>query len=251
MTLPALQRAFTAAVLGAEDGALTAHIAPGLAGRIAVYRNTVQSSLAEVIAAAFPITRRIVGPMFFAALAGRYAVTRPPRLPQLSAYGADFPDFIADDAAHHGLAYLPDIARLEWARGESYFAADAPALAPEAIAALAPEALNAAVLALHPATRLMVSRFPIMRIWRVNQPEVVDVPAVDMAVAENVLISRTGGQVRLRELTPGDAAFVAAIQEGRGLGTAAERGQAAEPGFDLEAALRDHLIGGTFSGVRN
>lgn len=251
MTLPALQRAFKEAVLGAEDGALAAYIAPGLAARIAVYRNTVQGSLAEVIGAAFPVTRRIVGAAYFAMLAGRYAVARPPRLPQLSAYGADFPDFIAGDAAHHGLAYLPDVARLEWARGESYFAADGPALAPQAIAALAPGALDAAVLTPQPATRMIVSRFPVLRIWRVNQPEVADVPAVDMAVAETVLISRSAGRVSLRQLSPGDAAFVAAILEGCGLGAAAARGQDAEPSFDLETALRDHLIGGTFGGLRN
>lgn len=248
MTLPALQLAFREAVLGAADGQLAAYVAPELAVRIAVYRNTVQGSLTEVIAAAFPVTQRIVGPAFFATLAGRYVVARPPRLPQLSAYGADFPDFIASDAAHHGLAYLPDVARLEWARGESYFAADAPGLDPAALAALAPEALDAAVLVPHPAARLVRSRFPIMRIWRVNQPDVVDVPAVDMTVAENVLISRSGGRVSLRALPPGDAAFLAAILAGGTLGAAAACGDAAEPGFGLEAALRDHLVGWTFRG---
>jgi hypothetical protein len=248
MTLSGLQRDFKDAVLGAAGDALAAHIAPGLAARVAVYRNTVQGSLAEVIAAAFPVTQRIVGAAFFAALARRFAVAQPPRLPQLSSYGAGFPGFIAQDP-HHGLAYLADVARLEWARGESYFAADAPALAPATIAALAPGAIDAAVLVLHPATRLIRSPFPVMRIWRVNQPDVADVPPVDMAVAENVLVSRSAGLVRLRAISGGDAAFISAAQEGMSLGAAVARGHDTEPGFDLETALRDHLTGGTFGAL--
>lgn len=248
MTLSGLQRDFKDAVLGAAGDALAAHIAPGLAARVAIYRNTVQGSLADVIAAAFPVTQRVVGAAFFTALARRYVAAQPPRLPQLSSYGAGFPDFIVQER-HHGLAYLADVARLEWARGESYFAADASALAPDAIAALAPEALDAAVLVLHPAMRLIRSRFPVMRIWRVNQPEVTDVPPVDMAEAENALVSRSAGHVSLRAISAGDAAFILAIRDGANLGAAVASGHDAEPGFDLETALRDHLIGGTFGAL--
>lgn len=242
MTLAGLQHDFHAAVLGTEDGGLAAHVAPDQLARVAVYRATVQSSLADVIAAAFPVTQRIVGPAFFAGLAGRFAVSQPPRLPQLSAYGADFPAFAAAEAALHGLPYLADVARLEWARGECYFAAEAPVLAPAALAAIAPEALGELRLSLHPATRLVRSQYPIHRIWQVNQPEVANVPQVDMTVAEDVLLTRIEGRVTLRVVSPQDAAFVAAIGAGKGLADAAEET------FDLEDCLRDHLIGGTFAG---
>ena len=241
MTLAGLQHAFREAVLGDVDGALAAHVAPHLAARTAVYRATVQGSLADVIAAAFPVTQRIVGPAYFAGLAGRFAVSRPPRRPQLSAYGADFPDFLAT-GAHHGLPYLADVARLEWARAECYFAAEAPALAPAALAAIAPEALGELRLRLHPATRLVRSSYPIHRIWQVNQPAVTDVPPVDMGRSEAVLLTRKDGRVTLRAIPPGDAAFVAAIAAGMPLGAAADGT------FDLESSLRDHLIGGTFAG---
>lgn len=249
MMLADLQRAFHDAVLGADDGAL-GRLAEtprgGVAARIAIYRNTVQGSLVDVLAAAFPVAQRIVGPAFFAGLARRFVTRAPPRLPQLSAYGAGFPAFIAGDHSRHGLSYLADVARLEWARAESYFAADAAALEPAAIAAIAPDALDGTVFLLHPATRLIRSAAPIHRIWQVNQPAVADVPAVDMTIAETVLISRIGFRVSLRKLGAGDAAFIAAIGAGATLGKALERASAEEPGFDLEPALRDHLIGGTF-----
>ena len=247
--LDALQRAFHDAVLGADDGALTSRTATprgSVAARIAIYRNTVQSSLAGVLAAAFPVTQRIVGPAFFTALARRFIAGAPPQAPQLSAYGADFPAFIASDHGRHGLDYLADVARVEWARAESYFAADAPGLDPSAITVIAPDVLDRTVLMLHPATRLVHSAFAVHRIWQVNQPGVEDVPAVNLTTPENVLLSRAGGRVSLRPLSSGDAAFVAAIQDGAALGVAAAAAYDAEPGLDLAAALRDHLIGTTF-----
>jgi hypothetical protein len=249
MSLAELQRAFQDAVLGTEDGALAhlTHTPRGrLAARIAVYRNTVQGSLIDVLAAAFPVVRRIVGQGFFAGLAERFVTAAPPQAPQLSTYGAAFPAFIAEGLPGHGLAYLADVARLEWARGESYFAADDAALDPAAMAAIAPEALDGLRLELHPATRLVRSPAPIHTIWRVNQPAVADVPAVDLTMAEDVLISRAGFRVSLRKIGPGDAAFIAAIAQGAALGRALAQACADEPAFDLEPALRDHLIGGTF-----
>ena len=251
--LAALQQVFRDAVLSADDGVvrdMTATPHGAIAARIAVYRNTVQGSLAEVLAAAFPVVQRIVGAPFFDALARRFAVAAPPRLPQLSAYGDGFADFLenvlADHGPDHGLAYLSDVARVEWARGLAYFAADIPALSPQALAAVAPEDMDGMVLRLHPATHVIRSRFPVHRIWQVNQPEIVDVPAVGMAIAENVLISRDATRILLRQVGDGDAVFIATVANGAALGEAVEKAFAAEPQFNLEAALRDHLIGGTF-----
>ena len=247
--LDVLQRAFHDAVLGGDDKALaglTAAPRGDIAARIAVYRNTVQGSLVGVLAAAFPVTQRIVGPAFFADLAQRFVVAAPPHAPQLSAYGADFPAFVAHEHDNHGLAYLADVARVEWARAESYFAADAPALDPAALSAIAPPALDGTVLMLHPATRLVCSAYAVYRIWQVNQPSIKDVPAVDLAWPQSVLLSRSDGRVALRLLSAGDAAFITAIQSGVALGAAAAQAYDTEPAFDLEAGLRDNLIGATF-----
>jgi hypothetical protein len=246
--LAAVQSAFHAAVLSDDNGTLPSIV--NTAERLAIYRNTVQGSLAQVLAAAYPVVRRIVGGDFFEDLCRRHIAASPPRRPHLSAYGADFPAFLASDPRLAELPYLPDTARLEWARGESYFAADAPALEPAALAEIAAEKLAETALILHPATRLIRSPFPVGRIWRVNQPDVAAVPAVDMNQPENVLISRPAMRVTLREIGPGDAAFIGAVAGGARLGDALARGHEEEPDFDFEAALRDHLISGSFTSLR-
>lgn len=244
-----LQKQFRAAVLGQDNGDLTGVVrAPGpTSDRLAVYRNTVQGSLVDALAATFPVVRRIVGEDFFQGFARRFVALHPPQRPQLSAYGAGFADIIASAEVGAQLPYLADVARLEWARNESYFAADAPLLDAQQIASDA-EALEDMTLRFHPAARCLISRFPIFRIWEVNQPEIADVPAVDMSIAEAVLISRPKHHLVMRPITLGDAAFIAAIEEGETFGGAADTAFLNDPAFELQAALAQHFVHGTFAG---
>ncbi|TAL01823.1 MAG: DUF2063 domain-containing protein [Rhodospirillaceae bacterium] len=247
-----LQREFRAAVLGTDDGVLGIQVAAprGIAAaRIEIYRNTVQASLAEVLAAAFPAVQRIVGPAFFDALARMFIAAEPPRAPQLSIYGSAFPAFITVASQEHHLPYLPDVARLEWARSESYFAADAPQLDPAELTRHG-ERIGEACFHLHSAARLIRSSFPIVTIWEMNQPENAEVPHIDMSMGESALVSRPGMHVVTRRISEGDADLIEALANGAALGTAAEAALSREPGFDLQQALEQHLRHGTFSGAQ-
>ncbi len=245
-----LQKQFRLAVLGHDDRGLADVVqAPGPVGdRLAIYRNTVQGSLTEALAVTFPVIHRIVGNEFFAGFARRFIAAHPPQRPQLSTYGAAFPDFIESADVGKQLPYLADVARFEWARNESYFAADAPLLDTQRLAIDA-ESLEAMTLRLHPATRCVVSRFPIFRIWEVNQPEIADVPAVDMNMPQAVLISRPKHHVVVRAIALADAAFITAIQEGETFGGAADTAFLNDPTFNLQDALTQHFVQGTFGGA--
>lgn len=243
--LLALQRRFAAA-LGQNPAAAADDLAPDAARGIAVHRGTIAAGLSLAVTRVFPVTRRIVGAAAFADLAADFAARHPPRAPVLSAYGADFPAFLAALPALAALPYLPDTARLEWLRQEAYMAADAPLLDARALDTGDPEAVSALRLAPHPATRIAGSPFPIHRIWRVNQPDVADVPPVDMSVAEHAAITRPGMEVLTRAIAPADAALVRALAAGETLGDAAAAALAVDGGFDLTAALAAHFAHGTF-----
>ncbi len=246
-----LQLLFRNAVLGPGDGSLRAHVrsSGSIADRIAVYRNTVQGSLVEALAAAFPATQRIVGDAFFASLARRFIANAPPRRPQLSTYGSDFPAFIAISDVHQQLPYLADVARLEWVRGEAYFAADAPPF-DAAFLVAASDDIETLRLDPHPAVRLIRSQFPIYRIWEVNQPDIIDIPRVDMKVGEDVLVSRPRDHVITRLITSADAVFVEAVYAGKRLGEAAEAALTYNAAHDLQNALAQHFVKGTFRDMR-
>jgi hypothetical protein len=245
--LAELQRAMRAALLDGDSAAAARAVAEtgGISpdGRLAVHRNTVQVSLAGVLAAAYPALERLLGAGNFRLLARAFVAAHPPRRAHLSSYGGALPDFLRAFPHTAGYPFLPDLARLEWARNEALFAADAPALSGRSFEGVPMERLASLCLRPHPATRLVESAYAIHRLW---QAEALG-PGV-AAGAEAVLITRSPeGRVLQRPASPGDAALIRAFSAGAPLAEAAEAALSAEPGFDLQAGLADHLTRASFA----
>lgn len=190
------------------------------ARRFAVYRNNVAVSLTEALEMAFPVLRALVGAEFFAAMAGVFLRTHPPRSPLLWQWGADMPAFLRGFPPVRHLSYLPDVARLENARRAAYHAADAEPLAADAV--------GHDLLSLHlhfaPATGLIRSVHPLYGIWRHH---VDGSPAG--AGPQSVLVTRPGHDPQVWAVPDGGAAFVRALMRGQRLGAALV---AQPPGFD-------------------
>ena len=250
-----IQQAFRRGVLSGDDDPealgliVPDHIPPDR--RFGIYRNNTVASLIGVLIAAFPVTVRLVGDQFFRHAARAYVRANPPLAPQLLAYGSDFPGFLAAFEPARGLPYLPDVARLEWLRQEAYFAADAVPLSPASLQAVPAQAYAGLVFVLHPSARPTASRFPVLRIWEANQPQHDTVEPVDLSIGgERLLVLRPRHAVVIHRLSAGDYALVTAIAGGASLSQAAGDAMAAEPAFDLQAALAGHLQHGTFSSYR-
>jgi hypothetical protein len=254
LPLRELQAAVGAGILGDAPEALRGLVREdGLAfdRRLQVYRNNNFISLTEVLKATFPVVCRLVGEPFFRYAADAFIHACPPRAPCLSEYGGDFADFLAGFAPAQRLAYLADVARLEWAINEAYFAEDAPALDPARIAALPQEQYGALGFRLHPSCRLVASANPVDRIWQAHQPDGdLDAP-IDLANAGcQLLVQRRGIDVQMTALDRAGHAFLMALNEGRSLQAAHETAVAIDDAFDLVATLAAHLARGTFTGTR-
>jgi hypothetical protein len=244
-----LQRDFAAALLAGADAPPPAAIAGDAAHarrRFAIHRATVMQSLADALGHAFPVVRAIATEENFRFVARAYVRARPPLRPVLAEYGAGFAEFLAGvGPAVADLPFLPDLARLEWALHESYFAADAPALDAAALATVAPTDTPRLRLRLHGAARHVASdRHPIHAIWSAGA-----MPQPMPEGGEAVLATRPGHQVQVVALTPGDHALLGEIAMGAPLEEAAGAALAAEPGFDFAAALAAHLVRGTFAAL--
>ena len=249
-----LQRAFRGGILDNDgaDVAVLAGMDPGrIARRLQIYRNNVHGSLAGVLASAFPVVQRLVGKPFFQAMARAFVQRHPPEVPQLSVYGARLPDFLESFLPVRPLAYLPDVARLEWARIEAYFAGDAAPMDPASLASRDPATYAALTFELRPAVRLVASRFPIQQIWEANQPEHDPVAKVDLAAGgERVVVFRPAMIVTAHVLGEGDYALLSRLAAGRCLGDASEAATAADAEFDLQQALVANLTRGIFAAAR-
>ena len=203
--------------------------------RFAVYRNTVAASLIEALAARFPVVQRLVGEDFFRAMARAYVAEEPPRSPLLFHYGKSFPDFIDGFASAAPLPYLADVARLEFARGLAYHAADAEPLAAAAFAALDSGRLAEFKVRLHPSVFIVSSAYPIISIWTANQAETVS--PLRHRGREAALIARPFLEVTTRRLAPGTDGFLMALKAGSTSGEAVEAGHKASRNFSAAEAL--------------
>jgi hypothetical protein len=204
--------------------------------RFAVYRNNVAVALIGALEARYPVVRRLVGDDFFRGMAGAYVAAEKPRSPALMLYGDGFPAFVAGFPPAGAIPFLADVARLENAWVEAYHAADADALGLDALAAIAPDDLEALRFRPHPAARLLRFSHPAASIWAASQGE-GEPHAPDVWSAEEALVARPDADVSVRVLPPAGFAFAAALFSGASLGEAAAR--AAADGFDPGA----HLIG--------
>lgn len=204
---------------------------PAEAGqRFAVYRNNVAHGLSRALAQRFAVIERLVGAEFFAAMARVYLAAHPPASPRLFLWGGDFADFLAGFPPVRGLPYLPDVARLEWLRGEAYHAADAAPVPAEALARAA-AAAGAVRLGLHPSLRLFRSRLAAVTIWQANQPGVTPPASLDAGRPEAALILRDAADaVVVLPAGPGDMAMTEALAAGGTLMAAATAGALAQPG---------------------
>ncbi|MBS1159812.1 MAG: hypothetical protein H6R15_2231 [Proteobacteria bacterium] len=242
-----LQTDFAAAMFAGDAAKLLAHCAgdPERARQgIAAYRRSVLANLAAAVQATYPVSENIVGGEFLAAACRRYAESHPSRSGDLNAYGDQFAALLADYAAAASLPYLPDVARLEWLILQVHGAEDAPAQDLSRLATAPPESWGELRFRLDPAHALLASRWPVVRIWEVNQPDNGGDFAVDFRQPENALIQRRPAGIAVERLGAGEQALLAALQAANTLGEAVEQAISDDEDFDLQGALQRFIGNG-------
>lgn len=217
--------------------------------RFGVYRNNVAIGLIGALASRFPVAEKIVGEEFFAAMAHEFIRQHPPRSPLLLAYGDDFADFVGSFEPAREIPYLPDIIRLEVARGRAYHAADALPLDAALLATVEPEGLASLSFVPHPSASIVRSAHPAATIWAMNTGE-IELADIDDWTGEDALVVRPQMTVEVHRLPDGGAVFLQALVAGADLGTAFEAALAETADFDLSANLAGALAAGAFTAVR-
>jgi hypothetical protein len=253
LALRELQMRFADALFGGEVAGVAAQIeANGVdpAERLDIYRNNLHEGFIKALAIGFPVIERLVGVDYFRQLALDFLRAHPSRAGNLHHIGVPLPRFLRERFADTEYAYFADVAALEWAHGEALLAADAEPIAASALGDVEPALYEELRFRLHPACGLVRSAFPIVRIWRANQPESSAEESIDLGSGgDNVLVLRTPECVEFHRLPVGDFTALEALASGATLGTALEAAQAAEPTFDLGTALRRFLGLEIFTGI--
>jgi len=214
--LAELQHDFMANVLHGKHS-IESHIeANGLSAsqRMQIYQHIVENTLTEALQTSYPALRLLVGDAFFDMAADRYMRSYPPTSGNLQDYGAQFSDFLADMEEAASLAYLPDIARLEWARQLSLLAADGKALkASETTFRLQYLGNHPMQMMLNPSVHLVCSSHPIFDIWHYCMQPSDQHLQLD-AAGQSVLLWRDGVQIAMQVMDAPATAFLHAVLSG-------------------------------------
>ncbi len=246
------QTALAAALFGAAEAEAAGLLRGGALSprrRLEIYRNNVLSTLRGALRDSYPVVHRLLGNAFFDHVATGFVQARPSLSGDLHEFGAEFADFLAAFPACADYPYLADVARLEWMCDRVFHAADHPRLETAALAAIPEEAYAELRFRLHPASGLLASPYPVLRIWQVNQEGYQGEPAVDLGEGGvNVLVTRRDFVLQLEGLADGEFQLLAHLGQGAPLGRAADAANHVEPEFDLGATLARHVLEGVIVG---
>jgi hypothetical protein len=243
-TLRDVQTAVYAALLHGKQAAESS-VVPGSLGverRIEIYRRNVLSNLRGALKAVYPVILKLVGEAFFNEAAHQYARTYPSHSGDLNQFGAQFAHFLGAYLPARDLPYLPDVAWLEWARHESFHAADAGTLDLTRLAAMPSESFAALRFRLAPAVRLVCSDYPVLAIWEVNQDshQGDDLGAGGGAV----LVMRRDYALGIESIGADEYLFLKGLAEGLTLEQISEVEGFAQSGDFLAALLQKYVLAG-------
>lgn len=244
IALGLFQDAFAAALRGEPADLAALGLDASAAERLRIYRANSRVALREALAKSFPTVKEVVGEAFFNAMADAYAVAQPPQDPALTHYGEGFADFVAAFPPAQTLAYLADVARLDWAWLRAFFAADTPAEGAAALAGLDGEAIADARLVLAPSVGLTGSPHAAYAIWAAVRASDQDALRAVGAGPSRALVWKHDGAVRHRALSTGEHAFFHAVAEGAAVGAALQAGVTAEPAFRAAETFAGALAAG-------
>jgi hypothetical protein len=250
-TLLEVQRALRRSLVERDGGEAAAYILPdGLApgAGLDVYRNTSISALTTALRLSYPAVHRLVGAEFFEGVARIFTETEPPRSACLDEYGAVFPKFLAQFPPAASLAYLPGVARLEWAVSRALHAPDADALDLSRLSMVDAADQGRIVFSPHPSLGLVCADYPVDAIWRaILAQDDAAMAAIDLGSGPVwLLVQRLETGVDVSRISEEEWRFATQLCSGRPLQAALD----AAPGLAAAAGLTGHFAAGRFTAFR-
>lgn len=213
-----------------EDSSFTAE------QRLQVYRNNTQFILRDLLKDTFPATALLLGDNFMHGAARAFIASFPPETCDINDYGAAFPDFLDRLPGLRDYAYVPDVARLEWAAHESYLSPCLPALAAEDLSAV-DDPLDL-LLPPQPHLRILRSGWPVDKIWERVGAEGDSLRGFAIKPVETfIAVYREGERASVWTIPEGGYKFLEHLTEDGSFSRAADAALKSDADFPLDTFL--------------
>ncbi len=248
MRLSALETSFRDGIVTGDATVLAVFEAGELSEkkRLDIYRNNILINYRSALEAVYPVILRLVGTDYFGAAAHRYVQRYRSESGDIHHYGGEFCELLGGLPGALELAYLSDVARLEWSIHEAFHAADHERLDPSRLQSIHPEDYPRLRFALNPAARLLRSEYPIHRIWQVNLPDYQGDHCVDLSEGgETLLVMRRNFVMEVKAIAAADNAALSSFQRAEMFGQALEAALSIDPDFDVGSFLQRFVLNET------
>lgn len=202
--------------------------------RLDVYANMYFFRLLDALQQDYPKLVSLVGAVNFHNLVTDYLLVHPSRYASIRHIGRHLPAFIQGHALEKTWPALPDLAKLEWARGEVFDAADSTPIQASELATLPPESWAELRFGVIPALRVLDMQLPADAVWLAIERSEPLPQAAEQAAPFSMVVFRSGLIAYHRRAMEGEAAALRAICAGSPFGEIcaaleAEHGEAAAP----------------------
>jgi hypothetical protein len=218
--LAGLQRDFQRHVLSGDaaiEDAVKATPAVPASTRLAVYSNAYRIRLADALAANMPRLKEFLGEEEFSAIAAAYVDQHPSQFASIRWFGDRLAQVLGQ--SHAAQPWLAELARWEWALAASFDAADAPTVAVECLATVAPGDWADLRLQFHPSVQYLELVTNAQALFKALSEEQSPPQPALLEHPQPWLLWRQDLKTQYRSLDPAEAA---ALQLMRGGGTFAE-----------------------------
>ena len=188
--------------------------------RLAVYFDAYRLRLLEVLENDYPALRAVAGAPEFDRLGRAYIDAHPSTTPSVRWFGRKLAEFLVAAKARPAFA---ELAAFEWAQGEVFDAADAPAVSLDAMSRVPGDAWGGMKLEFHPAVRRVDLWWNAPAIAQaVDKKKKAPKPA-KAARLQAWVLWRSELDIRWRSLEPDEAAALDAAREGATFADVCER----------------------------
>ncbi|MCL5980809.1 MAG: DNA-binding domain-containing protein [Gammaproteobacteria bacterium] len=213
--------------------------------RLWIYHNQVHLAWRDALETTYPAVLALVGIRYFRNLALRYGRHYLSPSGNLRDYGEDFPRFLESRPEIGRYPYLPDVARLEWARCAVLSGVKEQMALPASLAGFRLEQWPHLRIQLAESLQLLLSPYPIAKLWaaatgtRGERQEAKAALAHGEAAA--VAVYRDHHQVTVETISPTLWRWLFALRERAELSAAVnialDVGSIVNESFDLQGAL--------------